>query len=346
MRSYILMAGTALAVSASPALAGGYGAGGALAGMHGFSHGLIGTAGSGHVARATNSLGGCLCSTASSAVGALRANHSIGRTTRSIGGAGLINSVIGLNGISAVGGGKHSGNGQSIGLAGTVTGTVNSAASVSSGSGNGHRGVGLAGTVAGNVGFALAGQLGASHGGGADRGPAVSISVLNSTGGKAGTLANVSVLNRTGTSDRSAINVAALNGSSGSSGRVANVSVLNGSSTKGRSAVNVAVLNGGAGNAGKVVDVAALNGLHGKGAGSTIRIINGVPCLPDGTPLTGAAAKAAMAAMHVQRHHASSAMAYGMAGPSKVDPAEDRQERHQWARQDVNPGTPVAPDND
>jgi hypothetical protein len=39
------------------------------------------------------------------------------------------------------------------------------------------------------------------------------------------------------------------------------------------------------------VNVAALNGAGG------YRIINGVPCLPDGTPLTGAAAQAVLAGL-------------------------------------------------
>jgi hypothetical protein len=77
---------------------------------------------------------------------------------------------------------------------------------------------------------------------------------------------------------------------------------LNGTGTAGHSLVNGAILNGTTGGAGKVVNIAVLNGYHGHGSGGTtlpggFRIINGVPCLPNGTPLTGAAAIAVMAAL-------------------------------------------------
>jgi len=325
MRSTILIAGTALAISASPALAGG--SAGSMHGALGAGHKLVGT----------NSAGQCLCSTVGSAlkgarVGALTkmggGTGAIARMPRSAsGGRILVNSVIGLNGVRAGQSGNRHGFGQAIGLAGKLDG----ASSMGSLHGNGHFGAGLAGTVTGN-GTGLAGSGG--HGR-----SLVNVSVANADGGKAGKLANVSVLNRTGTHGRSAVNVAALNGSGGSSGKIANVSVLSRTGTHGRSAVNVAALNGSGGTSGKIanvsvlnrtgtsghsaVNIAALNGTGGKsgkvanvavlnGTGTTghsavnvaalngvggFRIINGVPCLPDGTPLTGDAAKRVLAAL-------------------------------------------------
>jgi len=122
----------------------------------------------------------------------------------------------------------------------------------------------------------------------------------NHAHGLAGKVANVSVLNKTGTTGRSAINVAALNGSGGTSGKIVNVSALNKTGTTGRSLVNASVLNGSAGGTGRVANVSVLNGRPGKGNGGIVlpngvQIINGVPCGPDGKPLTGTAAAAVKA---------------------------------------------------
>lgn len=295
MRSTILIAGTALAVSAGPALAGG---------SAGSMHGMLG--GAGHQ-RGINSTSQCLCKTVGTVGTALKGARvssltkigggtgTITRMPRSAsGGRMLVNSVIGLNGVRGGKGGNH-GFGQSIGLAGTLDG----GSSMGGVHGGGHVGAGLAGTVT-NSGTRLAGAGGQGR-------SLVNVSVANAHGGKAGKLANVSVLNGTGTHGHSAVNVAALNGSGGSSGKIANVSVLNRTGTHGRSAVNVAALNGTGGKSGRVANVAVLNGTGTTGQSAVnvaalagvggFRIINGVPCLADGTPLTGATAKAVLAAL-------------------------------------------------
>jgi hypothetical protein len=356
MRINILIAGTALAMSATPAFAGGSAAGGGIRPLRG----LLAGGNNNPVQRAGSSVSQCLCETAGTALKSIRGGSlitmpkagtaGIARMPRTGGGARLlVNSVVGLNGVRGVQGGNHRGIGAAIGLAGTLDGAV----SVGHAYGKGHLGLGLAGSVT-NSGIGLAGAGG--HGR-----PLVNVSVANAEGGKAGTLANVSVLNGKGTHGHSAVNLAALNGSGGTSGHVANVSVLNRSSTHGHSAanvaalngsgrsrgrvakvsvlnrsgthghsaVNVAALNGSGGSSGRIVNVsvlngkstsghsllnvAALNGLTHKGGGGGnggllggIRIINGVPCLPDGTPLTGEAAKAALMAMSPSRQSASS----------------------------------------
>jgi hypothetical protein len=356
MRINILIAGTALAMSATPAFAGGSAAGGGIRPLRG----LLAGGNNNPVQRAGSSVSQCLCETAGTALKSIRGGSlitmpkagtaGIARMPRTGGGARLlVNSVVGLNGVRGVQGGNHRGIGAAIGLAGTLDGAV----SVGHAYGKGHLGLGLAGSVT-NSGIGLAGAGG--HGR-----PLVNVSVANAEGGKAGTLANVSVLNGKGTHGHSAVNVAALHGSGGTSGHVANVSVLNRSSTHGHSAanvaalngsgrsrgrvakvsvlnrsgthghsaVNVAALNGSGGSSGRIVNVsvlngkstsghsllnvAALNGLTHKGGGGGnggllggIRIINGVPCLPDGTPLTGEAAKAALMAMSPSRQSASS----------------------------------------
>lgn len=356
MRINILIAGTALAMSATPAFAGGSAAGGGIRPLRG----LLAGGNNNPVQRAGSSVSQCLCETAGTALKSIRGGSlitmpkagtaGIARMPRTGGGARLlVNSVVGLNGVRGVQGGNHRGIGAAIGLAGTLDGAV----SVGHAYGKGHLGLGLAGSVT-NSGIGLAGPGG--HGR-----PLVNVSVANAEGGKAGTLANVSVLNGKGTHGHSAVNVAALHGSGGTSGHVANVSVLNRSSTHGHSAANVAALNGSGrsrgrvakvsvlnrsgthghsavnvaalnvsgGSSGRIVNVsvlngkstsghsllnvAALNGLTHKGGGGGnggllggIRIINGVPCLPDGTPLTGEAAKAALMAMSPSRQSASS----------------------------------------
>ena len=309
MRTNILIAGTALALSASPALAGGAGSG-AMRGNSGLSHNLLSGLGSG--SRASNSSTNCLCNTAGSAVRAVTSGRSIGRMPGNARGVRLLtNSVVGLNGLGAVRGVGH-GNGrggQAIGLAGVVTGGAGSVSTIGRPNGGGH---GLAGSVAVAAAAGLAGHsssnagllnVGVGNATGSHGRSAVNVVALNRNAGMAGRVANVAVLNGTGPNGRSAINVAALNGNAGKAGRIANVSVLNGSGSHGRSAVNVAALNRAAGSSGKIVNLALLNGHGGAGAGSGIRLINGIPCLPDGTPLTGAAAAAAMARFHSSPHH-------------------------------------------
>jgi len=183
MRSTILIAGTALAVSAGPALAGG---------SAGSMHGMLG--GAGHQ-RGINSTSQCLCKTVGTVGTALKGARvgsltkmgsgtgAITRMPRSAsGGRMLVNSVIGLNGVRG-GKGANYGLGQSIGLAGTLDG----GSSMGGVHGGGHVGAGLAGTVT-NSGTGLAGAGGQGR-------SLVNVSVANAHGGKAGKLANVSVLN-------------------------------------------------------------------------------------------------------------------------------------------------------
>jgi hypothetical protein len=308
MRTYIFITGTALGLCASPVIAGGVMGSGA---MHGNT---LGGVGKGLATRASNSPTSCLCNTAGTAVRAVTSGRSIGRMPGNARGVRLLtNSVVGLNGLGAVRGVGH-GNGrggQAIGLAGVVTGGAGSVSTIGRPSGGGH-GVGLAGSVAVAAAAGLAGHsssnagllnVGVGNATGSHGRSAVNVVALNRNAGMAGRVANVAVLNGTGPNGRSAINVAALNGNAGKAGRIANVSVLNGSGSHGRSAVNVAALNRAAGSSGKIVNLALLNGHGGAGAGSGIRLINGIPCLPDGTPLTGAAAAAAMARFHSSPHH-------------------------------------------
>src|SRR5262245_9528919 len=149
MRSYILIAGTALAISASPALAGG--PGGLLGGIIGTSNGTAGSAGQ-SASGATGSHGNCLCSTVNGLLGRTSPTNVGGMPTVSIRANTLVNSVVGLN---LTGRGRHgNGNGQAIGLAGSVNGTANALASINRGHGNGNghgNGLALAGTVTGTV---------------------------------------------------------------------------------------------------------------------------------------------------------------------------------------------------
>jgi len=298
MRNSILIAGTALALSATPALAGGS----AGHGSAGSSHGLFGGTARSPVQRSGYSLNHCLCSTATTALksgrgaGALvRMPRNAARMPRNTSGAGMVvNSVAGLNGFRTGSLGHRRGFGQAVGLAGTI----DRASFTSRGYGNGKVGTDLAGTV----------------------------------------------------------NVAALNGGAGSSGRLINVSLLNAKGRAGRSAVNVAVLNGSGGSNGSLVNLAALNGTAGagvahayghKGAGrgggqiGRFRIINGVPCAADGTPLTGARARAARAAMWRSRHHASPRLAYNRGQrPAHTPDADDY---HRQGMHSASAPTPTQP---
>jgi len=323
MRSTILIAGTALVLTASPALAGGS----ARTSGTGLLRGLLAGGTHNSLQRSGNSLGECLCDTAGAVLKGARgaalvgmpgkANGAIAKMPRTGTGARmLVNSVVGLSGVRGAKGGNHGGAGTAIGLAGTLDGN----ASFGHAHGSAGLGVGLAGIVTVN-----SNGLGIASGHGR---PLASASVMNAGSHKGGRVANVSVLNHRGSSGHSAVSAAAFNGGGGSSGRIANVSALNRAGTQGHSAVNVAALNGSGGSSGKFVDVsvlnraassghsvvqvAALNGFaHGsgqKGGGGNgilvggFRMINGVLCLPDGTPLSGSAAKAVMAAIQPSGH--------------------------------------------
>jgi len=216
--------------------------------------------------------------------------------------------------------GNFNGVGRSVGLAGRTStqGSINSWAGVAATGLQAKHTHGLAGkptsTLNTGHGKALgAGQLAnvsVLNKTGTTGRPAINVAVLNGTGGRSGKVTNVSVLNKTGTTGRSAVNVAALNGSGGTSGKVINVAALNKTGTTGRSLVNASVLNGSAGGTGQLANVSALNGRHGKGYGSLslpkgVQIINGVPCGPDGTPLTGASAASIMAMISASGGHSS-----------------------------------------
>jgi len=312
MRSYILIAGTALALSASPAFAGG--PGGLIGGVTGQVNGLLGGTAQSRPGGPAGSTTNCLCNTVGTVTGIIGQRGHGGGGTRGLPGHGanvttLVNSVVGLN--SPGRGHGDNGHGQSIALAGTVTGSVNALTSMDRGNGNGNgNGLGLAGTVTGTVNAVT--SINRGHGDGSSHAsgrPLVNVTVANANGGMAGTVVNVSALNRSGSTGRSAVNVAALNGSGGTSGKAVNVSVLNGTATSGRSLINAAALNGTTGANGRLVNVTALNGLHGNrghpggsgngGLAEGIRIINGIPCLPDGTPLTGVGAPNALTAISV-----------------------------------------------
>jgi hypothetical protein len=195
------------------------------------------------------------------------------------------------------------GNGNGVPMAGRVTGLAN--VSVLNSSGTTRRALANVSVANGTGGAAgkLANVSVLNRTGTAGR-SAVNVAALNGTGGNAGKVVNVSVLNKTGTSGRSLANVAVLNGSGGTAGKLANVSILNRTGTTGQSLVNAAVLNGSTGGAGRVANISVLNGRHGNGTGNGngglglpagVQIINGIPCGPDGTPLTGAAAVTVMA---------------------------------------------------
>ena len=333
MRKSILIAGTAVVLSASPAAAGG--PTGMLGGVLGGGHGK--TSSTSGPANRASAAGSCLCQAVHGLTG--RAGSAQGMAARGVGrvnGLALTNSVSGVSAVTLRGKGHATASVRSVGLAGVVSGSGNAAASVR-GLGVGHgnaRGVGLAGNVsatvrstvrvsgvsvghaglAGRVSGVAAGLAGSGHGKGAlvnvsalnargTHGSSVAnVAVLNGRGGRSGSVVNVSALNARGTHGRSVASVAVLNGRGGSSGKVANVSVLNGTGTHGRSAVNVAALNGSAGGKGRLVNVAVLNG-KGAALGQGIRLINGVPCGPDGKPLTGAAAVNAMVALGLTRPH-------------------------------------------
>lgn len=217
-----------------------------------------------------------------------------GTVTGAANAAGSISGVgrgIGLAGTSLTKGSTGTAISQSVGGLGTghgrpplhMTGNGKPIPGKALGHGNNHV---LAGQVTGIANVSVANKTGA-------RGRHLAnVAVLNGSGGTAGKVANVSALNRTGTTGRSQANVAVLNGSGGTSGKVANVSALNKSGTSGPSLVNVAALNGTNGGSGWVANVAIANGRGGKGVvglPNGIRIINGVPCGPDGTPLKGQA---------------------------------------------------------
>jgi len=220
-------------------------------------------------------------------------------------------SVIGVVGIgSSRSVGRHHPSTRAIGLAGTVNST-SGLANVSVLNRKGASGRYLANVSALNGSGGLAGKvvnISVLNKTGTSGHSLANVAALNGSGGMAGKIVNVSALNRTGTTGRSLANVAILNGRGGTAGKVANVAILNKTGTNGKSLANVAVLNGTTGGSGRLANVAALNGHHGNGQGGLglprgVRIINGVPCGPDGRPLTGAAAVAVMATIGTKGGH-------------------------------------------
>ena len=273
MRNVILLTGAAIAVTASPAMAGGPLGGGMLSSIMSTTRTSSSTSTSSLTRTFTTSsnrshhstsgsAANCLCQTVSGLTGHA---PSIGRT----GNASLIvNSVVGLGAVSR---GHGHGGGQSFGLAGTVTGTANNAASLSR---YGH-GVGLAGTVTGTVNSALVGRVSHGTGNGISRNPVLNVSALNARAGQAGRVANVPVLNGRAANGRSLANVTALNGTGGTAGRIVNVSALNGTRTIGQSAVNVTALNR-AGTSGRIANVSILNKTRTRGRSlANAAILNG-----------------------------------------------------------------------
>jgi hypothetical protein len=259
-----------------------------------------------------------------------RGSHGTLSTNRSIAGnaTGSVNSA--LNVTVARSADKHSGRSNAnIGLAGRVSGASGIGVKLNGVS----RSVGLAGTSSAHgsaskrIGLPVAG-LAAAHGK-SMAGQVANVSVLNKQGGKghalanvallngsggtSGKLANVSILNKTGTTGRPLANVAVLNGKGGTSGKIANVAILNKTGTSGSSLANVAALNSSSGGTGRLANVSVLNGHRGQGHGngglglpSGVQIINGVPCGPDGKPLTGAAATSVLAMIGSKGGHGGS----------------------------------------
>lgn len=103
-----------------------------------------------------------------------------------------------------------------------------------------------------------------------NRAPLVKVSALNARSGKSGRVANVAVSNGSGPTGRSAVSVSVLNRSAGKGGRVASVSVLNGRGSTGRSAVNVSVLNGKSGKAAGTSRGTKATGMPSRGHGSLV----------------------------------------------------------------------------
>jgi hypothetical protein len=275
----LVLAGTALA---TPASAGGL--------LGGSGNCLCGLLSGGTSANPTNGGG---------AGNPSGAHHRRGSLIKVRSGGGIAKSI-------AVTTGRKIGHGNSAhGARFDLAGTVSSVAGATVKMKNGYKSVGLAGQVAATANSVVR----VKHGHGTTAGPrlanisllnktgptsssVINVAALNGSGGKSGKLANVAILNKTGTTSRALANVAALNGSGGQSGKIANVSVLNKTGAAGSSAVNVAALNGSKGGSGRVANVSVLNGGHGKGAiilPRGVRLINGVPCGPDGKPLTGTA---------------------------------------------------------
>src|SRR5689334_9169457 len=127
MRTILLLSGAALAVTAAPALAGGPLGSGLVGNPLSASQTTRTVTRTTTVTRSSsrsqqsssNALANCLCQTVH---GLTARNTSLGRRTNA---AVLVNSVVGLTSSSRTNYG-HNG-GQSFGLAGTVTNSVNSA---------------------------------------------------------------------------------------------------------------------------------------------------------------------------------------------------------------------------
>src|ERR1700752_2022682 len=112
MRKLILMTGAAIALGATPAVAGG---------PSGLLGGLTNAPTSqGSSDQAAGTAGNCLCNAASTLVSRARPTGGTGAIpTGTLRGSTLANTVVGLNAVGRASNGH--GNGQAIGLAGTVT---------------------------------------------------------------------------------------------------------------------------------------------------------------------------------------------------------------------------------
>jgi len=187
MSKVVLLAGAAIALTASPALAGGPLGGGLLGGIMASSRTVNSNTSSSHRSTALGAVN-CLCQTAHGLLGRGSSMGSGGNA------GGLANSVVGLGAIG------HGHAGRGVGLAGSVSGTVRSATSLGGYGGHGGHGIGLAGTVTGTVNSALVGHAGHGSMPGLAGRPALNVSALNARAGMAGRVANVAVLNGRGAS--------------------------------------------------------------------------------------------------------------------------------------------------
>src|SRR4051794_33378812 len=137
MRNYLLIAGTAIAASAAPALAGGPGSGGLLGGLVGGSSTTIQSTSRATTNAGAGNAGNCLCQTVSRVLGAGSVNGAGSGHGHGIRVNSLASSVAGLRTFTGRGGnGGGSGSTHGFALAGVVSGSAHNLVSIHSAGGN------------------------------------------------------------------------------------------------------------------------------------------------------------------------------------------------------------------